>query len=521
MQTGDVLPEQTYTVTRADLVRYAGASGDFNPIHWSERVATTVGLPGVIAHGMFTMALAARALDTWAGAPGRVRELGCKFTKPVVVPDDDTGVTVTRAGHGHPGHRGRRPRRPRGHLRRGEGARPAPGGAGCLSRHCWPTSPPCGSAGRRAPSSRRPPPTSSSTRSVPPMTPGTPSCWSPAAATSSSPTRGSPAPSCASPPAASTVEEDTCGGAFVKVAAGEVWDDLVALAVERGWLGVEALSGIPGSVGATPVQNVGAYGQEVAETIASVRCWDREEGVVRTLAAADCGFGYRTSRFKREPERFVVLEVTFQLRLGDLGAPVRYAELARSLGVEAGGRAPTSQVRETVLGLRRGKGMVLDPADHDTWSAGSFFTNPVLPADQAARLPDDAPRWRQPDGSVKTSAAWLIERAGFAKGHGNERVGLSTKHTLALTNRGGGVDRRPARARCRGAGRGDGEVRDLAGERAGARRLRAAPARRRPPRAAVPPPIPTPSRSGRGRTARAGPASAARRAGAARWRSRR
>lgn len=233
-----------------------------------------------------------------------------------------------------------------------------------------------------------------------------------------------------------TVEEDTCGGAFVKVAAGEVWDDLVALAVERGWLGVEALSGIPGSVGATPVQNVGAYGQEVAETIASVRCWDREEGVVRTLAAADCGFGYRTSRFKREPERFVVLEVTFQFRLGDLGAPVRYAELARSLGVEAGGRAPSARVRETVLGLRRGKGMVLDPADHDTWSAGSFFTNPVLPAGQAARLPDDAPRWPQPDGSVKTSAAWLIERSGFAKGHGNARVRLSTKHTLALTNRG-------------------------------------------------------------------------------------
>jgi UDP-N-acetylmuramate dehydrogenase len=233
-----------------------------------------------------------------------------------------------------------------------------------------------------------------------------------------------------------TVEEDTCGGAFVKVAAGEVWDDLVALAVERGWIGVEALSGIPGSVGATPIQNVGAYGQEVAETIASVRCWDREEGAVRTLAAADCGFGYRSSRFKRDPGRFVVLEVTFQLRLGDLGAPVQYAELARALGVEVGDRPPASRVRETVLGLRRGKGMVLDPADHDTWSAGSFFTNPVLPADQAARLPEDAPRWQQPGARVKTSAAWLIERAGFAKGHGNDRVSLSTKHTLALTNRG-------------------------------------------------------------------------------------
>ncbi len=233
------------------------------------------------------------------------------------------------------------------------------------------------------------------------------------------------------------VESDTCGGAMVTVAAGEVWDDLVATAVERGWLGIEALSGIPGSVGATPVQNVGAYGQEVADTVASVRCWDRVDRAYRTLAAADCGFGYRTSRFKRDPGRLVVLEVTFQLRLGDLGAPVRYAELARTLGVEVGGRAPAASVREAVLGLRRGKGMVLDPEDHDTWSAGSFFTNPVLPAGVAATLPDGAPRWEQPDGSVKTSAAWLIEHAGFTKGYGNGRVSLSTKHTLALTNRGG------------------------------------------------------------------------------------
>ncbi|HEX4978021.1 MAG TPA: UDP-N-acetylmuramate dehydrogenase [Nocardioides sp.] len=232
-------------------------------------------------------------------------------------------------------------------------------------------------------------------------------------------------------------EVDTCGGATVTVAAGEVWDDLVALAVERGWLGIEALSGIPGSVGATPVQNVGAYGQEVADTIASVRCWDRVDRAYRTLAAADCGFGYRTSRFKRDPGRLVVLEVTFQLRLGDLGAPVRYAELARTLGVEVGERAPAAAVREAVLGLRRGKGMVLDAGDHDTWSAGSFFTNPVLPADVAAALPQEAPRWEQPDGSVKTSAAWLIEHAGFDKGYGNDRVALSTKHTLALTNRGG------------------------------------------------------------------------------------
>jgi UDP-N-acetylmuramate dehydrogenase len=233
-----------------------------------------------------------------------------------------------------------------------------------------------------------------------------------------------------------SVEKDTCGGAVVTVAAGEPWDPLVARAVASGWVGVEALSGIPGSVGATPVQNVGAYGQEVADTIASVRCWDRVAGAQRTFFAADCGFGYRTSRFKRDPQRYVVLAVTFQLRLGDLGEPVRYAELARALGVEVGTRAPSADVREAVLGLRARKGMVLDPADHDTWSAGSFFTNPLVDADVLARLPAEAPRWEQPDGLTKTSAAWLIEHSGFGKGYGGERVALSSKHTLALTNRG-------------------------------------------------------------------------------------
>jgi UDP-N-acetylmuramate dehydrogenase len=228
-------------------------------------------------------------------------------------------------------------------------------------------------------------------------------------------------------------DDPTCGGVLATVAAGETWDDLVALAAERGWLGVEALSGIPGSVGATPIQNVGAYGQDVAQTIASVRVWDRRLRGVRTFASADCGFGYRHSRFKADPGRHVVLSVTFQLRQGTLGAPVAYAELARALGIELGQRAPIADVREAVLGLRRSKGMVLDPADHDTWSAGSFFTNPVV----AARdVPDGAPAWPQPDGTVKTSAAWLIERAGFTKGYGAGPAGLSTKHTLALTNRG-------------------------------------------------------------------------------------
>lgn len=229
-------------------------------------------------------------------------------------------------------------------------------------------------------------------------------------------------------------DADACGGAVVRVAAGEVWDDLVLRAVQSGWVGVEALSGIPGLVGATPIQNVGAYGQDVSETIASVRCWDRQAGEVRTLFNRDLRFGYRTSRLKQEPGRWLVLEVVFQLRLGDLGAPVRYAELARRLGLEVGERAPLADVRDAVLDLRRGKGMVLDEVDHDTWSAGSFFTNPVLAAD---RVPDGAPSWPQPDGSVKTSAAWLIEHAGFGRGHGTERAALSTKHTLALTNRGG------------------------------------------------------------------------------------
>ncbi|PUA82590.1 UDP-N-acetylmuramate dehydrogenase [Nocardioides currus] len=232
--------------------------------------------------------------------------------------------------------------------------------------------------------------------------------------------------------------DGVCGGVLVRVAAGETWDDLVATAVERGWVGIEALSGIPGSVGATPIQNVGAYGQEVSQTIASVRVWDRRLNGIRTFAAADCGFGYRHSRFKADAGRHVVLSVDFQLPAGALGAPVAYAELARTLGVEAGERAPLASVRDAVLGLRAGKGMVLDADDHDTWSAGSFFTNPFLSAEQADALPADAPRWPQPDGTTKTSAAWLIERAGFGKGFDvGGPASLSTKHTLALTNRGG------------------------------------------------------------------------------------
>jgi UDP-N-acetylmuramate dehydrogenase len=234
------------------------------------------------------------------------------------------------------------------------------------------------------------------------------------------------------------VEPDVsaCAGASVRVAAGESWDDLVVRAIEERWIGLEAMSGIPGLVGATPIQNVGAYGAEVASSIETVRTYDRLTGQLKTFAASDCGFSYRSSRFKTEPGRYVIISVTFQLLLGTLSAPVSYAELARTLGGPLGTRVPASDIREAVLALRRSKGMVLDGSDRDTWSAGSFFTNPILDPVAAADLPDAAPRYPQPDGAIKTSAAWLIEQAGFAKGFGNGPARLSTKHTLALTNRG-------------------------------------------------------------------------------------
>ena len=230
-------------------------------------------------------------------------------------------------------------------------------------------------------------------------------------------------------------EAADCSGAQLEVAAGEVWDDLVARAVAAQWSGMETLSGIPGSVGAVPIQNVGAYGAEVATLIQRVRTWNRAEGAIRTFAAAECGFGYRDSRFKREKGRHLVLRVDFQLPLGELGQPVRYPELARALGVAVGQRAPASRVRETVLAIRRRKGMVLDANDHDTWSAGSFFTNPILTPGQAASLPAEAPRFPAGEG-VKTSAAWLIQHAGYPAGHGSGPARLSTRHVLALTNRG-------------------------------------------------------------------------------------
>ncbi len=231
-------------------------------------------------------------------------------------------------------------------------------------------------------------------------------------------------------------------GTLLELAAGEVWSDAVARTVAAGLAGLEFLAGIPGSAGATPVQNVGAYGQEVAESITEVVAYDRLLGETVTLANADCAFSYRHSRFKADPDRYVVLRVRFRLAdEGGLSSPVKYAEVARAMGVEPEQRVKLGDAHAEVLRLRAGKGMVLDAADHDTWSAGSFFTNPVLTDAQfaafTARLGDlRAPAYPAGEGLTKTSAAWLIDNAGFRKGHGSGPATLSTKHTLALTNRG-------------------------------------------------------------------------------------
>jgi len=229
---------------------------------------------------------------------------------------------------------------------------------------------------------------------------------------------------------------------LVSVAAGEVWDEVVARSVAEGLAGIECLSGIPGLAGATPIQNVGAYGQDVSQRVVMVEAYDRVAKSMTVLDHADCAFSYRHSRFKGDP-RYVVTTVHFQLEdLGGLSAPVRFRDVAEALGIEIGGQAAVGEVHEAVLAQRRRRGMLLDEADHDTWSAGSFFTNPILTPDQHAeferRCGEERPTaFPEADGRVKISAAWLIEHAGFAKGYGSGPVGLSAKHTLALTNRGG------------------------------------------------------------------------------------
>ena len=236
--------------------------------------------------------------------------------------------------------------------------------------------------------------------------------------------------------------KEVSGRVEVTAAAGEPWDALVAHAVERGWAGLECLSGIPGLVGATPIQNVGAYGQEVAQTASAVRALDRRTGEIVILASDDCGFGYRTSRFKgAEPDRFIVLGVTYRLLPG--GAPaVRYAVVERDLARRDIAKPSLADVRASVLAIRRSKSMVLDPDDSNRRSCGSFFLNPVVDfpaferAESAAGDPA-MPRWREADGRVKLSAAWLIEHAGLRRGDGPGPVALSTRHSLAIVCREG------------------------------------------------------------------------------------
>lgn len=240
------------------------------------------------------------------------------------------------------------------------------------------------------------------------------------------------------------------GRVRVDIAAGHPWDDAVAQTLAAGLSGLEALSGIPGSAGATPVQNVGAYGAETAHTLLEARVYERETGFTTYFGTAGLGFGYRDSLLKRSTTngspQYVVLSVSFALERSDRSAPIRYAELARSLGVSPGERAEAAKVRSTVLALRASKGMVLDAGDRDTYSTGSFFTNPIVPESVLGLLPADAPNFPVAEpGMVKLSAAWLIDRAGFAKGYGlpgtsgeavaGGRASLSTKHTLAITNR--------------------------------------------------------------------------------------
>ena len=231
-------------------------------------------------------------------------------------------------------------------------------------------------------------------------------------------------------------EVDACSGATLTIGAGEDWDTFVLTTIERGFAGLETLSGIPGTVGATPIQNIGAYGHEVAEFITRVRTYDRQEKCVKTFTNSECEFSYRNSHFKSHPGRYVVLDVQFQIRRGEMSEPITYLELAKKLGVEPGDKASVIATREAVLELRASKGMLLRADDYDSWSAGSFFTNPIISQQAADALPNAAPKWPLIDGRVKVSAAWLIENSGIHKGDGVGGARISSKHVLALSNSG-------------------------------------------------------------------------------------
>ena len=228
-------------------------------------------------------------------------------------------------------------------------------------------------------------------------------------------------------------EIDACSGGTLTVSAGTDWDEFVAFTIEKGLANLESLSGIPGTVGGAPIQNIGAYGHEVSEVIARVRTFDRKVQAVKTFTASQCEFGYRNSIFKTEANRYVILDVTFQLRIGEASLPIGYVELAKELGVEIGTRVAITEVRDAVLKLRSAKGMLIGEGIK---SAGSFFMNPVLEKSIAAKLPSDAPRWPMSDGRVKTSAAWLMEHAGVSKGDQLAGAQISPKHVLALSNAG-------------------------------------------------------------------------------------
>ncbi|MFM1951481.1 MAG: hypothetical protein RJA33_275 [Actinomycetota bacterium] len=231
-------------------------------------------------------------------------------------------------------------------------------------------------------------------------------------------------------------EIDACSGATLTIGAGENWDDFVATTIARGFAGLETLSGIPGTVGAAPIQNIGAYGHEVSEFITRVRTYDREAKAIKTFTNSECEFEYRNSIFKRMPGRYIVLSVQFQIRSGEISTPITYAELATKLGIAVGEKAAVVATRAAVLELRAAKGMLLNEDDKDSWSAGSFFTNPIISQEVAATLPQEAPRWPLEDGRVKTSAAWLIQNSGIEKGQAHGGARISSKHVLALTNAG-------------------------------------------------------------------------------------
>lgn len=229
---------------------------------------------------------------------------------------------------------------------------------------------------------------------------------------------------------------DACSGATLTIGAGENWDNLVNTCIARGFAGLETLSGIPGTVGAAPIQNIGAYGHEVSEFITRVRTYDREAKAIKTFTNAECQFSYRSSYFKAHPGRYVVLDVAFQLRIGEMTAPITYLELAKKLEIEIGDKSSVINCRTAVLELRSRKGMLLSDEDHDSWSAGSFFTNPIISQQTADGLPNAAPKWPLTDGRVKVSAAWLIENSGIHKGDEIGGARISSKHVLALTNSG-------------------------------------------------------------------------------------